>query len=106
VLYVTMKFTVRDEYIDSWLNLVGDFTRETRSEPGNLFFEWNRSVDTPGEYVLLEGFASQSAAFEHLNSSYFKDAQEIMAKALARRPQRIMADVVETGWSEIVGPPG
>src|SRR5215471_16752954 len=56
VIFIVVKFTVRPEYAEGWLDLVADFTTSTRAEPGNVFFEWSRSVDDPHVYVLTEGF--------------------------------------------------
>ncbi len=47
MIFITVKFKVRPEYTDGWLDLVDDFTQATRAEPGNLWFEWSRSVDDP-----------------------------------------------------------
>ena len=30
-----------------------------RAEPGNLFFDWSRSVGQPNQFVLLEAFADR-----------------------------------------------
>ncbi len=47
VIFIVVKFPVRPDRSDKWLPLVADFTTATRAEPGNIFFEWSRSVDNP-----------------------------------------------------------
>ena len=42
---IVVKFKVKPEWTDRWMDLVGDFTRSTRQEPGKLWFEWSRSID-------------------------------------------------------------
>ena len=42
---IVVKFPVKPDWSDRWLDLVDSFTRSTRAEPGNLFFEWSRSVE-------------------------------------------------------------
>ena len=49
-----------------------DFTQATRAEPGNIFFEWSRSVDNPDQFVLVEAFQDDAAA-AHVNSGHFKE---------------------------------
>ncbi|MGV9777536.1 putative quinol monooxygenase, partial [Streptosporangium sp. NPDC003464] len=66
MIFITVKFTVRPERSEEWLSLVDDFTRATRQEPGNVFFEWSRSVETPNQFVLLEAFASSAAGEAHV----------------------------------------
>ena len=39
-----------------------------RAEPGNLRFEWSRSIDDPDTFVLVEAFADDEAAGAHVNS--------------------------------------
>ncbi|MEU1814889.1 putative quinol monooxygenase [Streptomyces roseifaciens] len=99
MIFIVVKMTVRPEYTDKWLELVGDFTRATRDEPGNLFFEWSRSVDNPSQFVLVEGFASREAGDAHVNSVHFKTAMETMAEAIATTPQIISTEAPGNGWS-------
>lgn len=69
MIFIAVKFTVRPERAEEWLSLVDDFTQATRREPGNVFFEWSRSVEVPGQFVLLEAFASPAAGEAHVSSS-------------------------------------
>ncbi len=45
MIFIVVKHPVRAEYADDWLSLVGEFTSATRAEPGNLSFDWFRSVE-------------------------------------------------------------
>ena len=47
MIFICAKWQVKPEKADQWLDLVNDFTEATRAEPGNLFFDWSRSVTTP-----------------------------------------------------------
>ena len=67
MIFITVKFKVRPEYTDGWLDLVDDFTTKTRSEPGNLWFEWSRSVADPSEFVLLKE-EGKALGFTHVES--------------------------------------
>ncbi|UUN26744.1 putative quinol monooxygenase [Streptomyces sp. FIT100] len=102
MIYITVKFTVRPERADDWLELVDGFTRATRSEPGNLFFEWSRSVDDPHQFILVEAFRDADAGREHVESEHFRVAMEDMSYAIATRPQIVSAEIPGMdGWGEM-----
>ena len=46
MIFIAVKFSSRPDVADQWLARVAPFTAATRVEPGNLFFEWLRSVGT------------------------------------------------------------
>ena len=71
--FIVVKFETLPEWSDRWMDLVADFTAATRAEPGNLWFEWSRSVDDPRTYVLVEAFTDDGAG-PHVNSEHFKTA--------------------------------
>ncbi len=78
-----------------------DFTAGTRAEPGNLFFEWSRSLENPGEYVLVEGFRDGDAGGEHVSSGPFKAFVAEAPNILASTPLIISHSIDATGWSEM-----
>ena len=100
MIFIVVKFTVRPEAADSWLDLTADFTAANRAEPGNVFFEWARSVDDPNVFVLTEGFRDD-AAEAHVTSEHFKKAMAAFPKAIATTPQIINVTVPQDGWSEM-----
>jgi quinol monooxygenase YgiN len=100
VIFIVVKFTVRPELADSWLDIVADFTTATRAEAGNVFFDWSRSVDDPNVYVLTEGF-QDDAAEAHVTSEHFKTAMAELPKAIATTPQIINVTIPQDGWSEM-----
>ncbi|WP_320783019.1 putative quinol monooxygenase [Streptomyces sp. CRN 30] len=99
MIFIAVRFTVRPEHTDEWLSLVGPFTEATRAEPGNLFFDWSRSVDDPHSYTLLEGFADDAAGAAHVQSEHFKAGLATMAGAIAGTPEIIHASLPDQdGW--------
>ncbi|MFF0752702.1 putative quinol monooxygenase [Streptomyces sp. NPDC004267] len=98
MIFIAVRFTARPEYADTWLERVADFTRATRAESGNLFFDWSRSVDDPNQYVLLEGFADAEAGAVHVASDHFKAGLETMAALIATTPEIINVDTPQQGW--------
>ncbi|WP_267244783.1 putative quinol monooxygenase [Streptomyces sp. PR69] len=101
MIFIAVKFTVRPEHSDDWLTLVDDFTRATRAEPGNLFFDWSRSVDDPHQYVLLEAFADAEAGAAHVRSDHFKAGLRAMAGAIARTPEIINTEIPGQGFGRM-----
>jgi quinol monooxygenase YgiN len=101
MIFIVVKFTVRPERVDDWPELVADFTNSTRQEPGNVFFEWSKSLDVPNQFVLVEGFADGDAGSAHVNSDHFKTAMAALPAAITRKPDIINVQTDGTGWSEM-----
>lgn len=95
--FITVKFKTKPEYTQQWPELVRDYTQSTRSEPGNIFFEWSRSVEEPDTYVLVEGFTDEGAG-AHVNSDHFKAGLETMRPLIAETPRIISRQVEGDGW--------
>jgi quinol monooxygenase YgiN len=101
VIFIVVKFTIRADRSDEWLTLVDEFTQATRSEAGNVFFEWSRSVDNPHQFVLLEAFESSQAGQVHVNSEHFKTAMAWMPDVIAETPEIINVEVAQDGWGRM-----
>lgn len=100
MIFIAAKFRVLSEHADAWPEITRSFTEATRAEPGNLWFDWSRSVDDPDEYVLLEAFEDDAAA-EHVSSEHFRTAQTELPPYLQETP-RIVNTVLEgSDWSEL-----
>jgi len=100
MIFIVVKWTIRPERSAEWLSLVEDFTQDTRNEPGNIFFEWSRSVDDPHQFILVEAFKDDAAA-AHVNSGHFKKAMSWVPGVVARKPQIINVTVPGESWSEM-----
>jgi quinol monooxygenase YgiN len=98
--FIVVKFQTLPEWTDRWMGLVAEFTEATRAEPGNLFFDWSRSLEADNEFVLVEGFTDDGAG-PHVSSAHFKAAMEAMPQALATTPQIISRQVDGEGWGEM-----
>jgi quinol monooxygenase YgiN len=101
MIFIVVKFTVRPEYRDEWVDRVSDFTQSTRQEPGNLWFEWSRSVENPDQFVLLEAFRDAEAGGEHVRSEHFKAAIREQPSMLAKIPEIVNVEVPGTDWSKL-----
>ena len=95
--FIVVKFQVKPEHADSWMERVTPFTEATRAEPGNLWFEWSRSVEDPNEFVLVEAFTDDGAG-PHVNSEHFKQAVIDLPPGLAHTPKIVSRQVDGNGW--------
>ncbi|HEY3894339.1 MAG TPA: putative quinol monooxygenase [Pseudonocardiaceae bacterium] len=100
MIFIVVKFTIRADRSDEWLDLVDEFTQATRQEPGNIFFEWFRSVDNPHQFVLVEAFES-GAGEAHVNSEHFAAAMSWMPDVVAETPEIVNVEVPQDGWGRM-----
>lgn len=100
MIFICAKWQVKPESADQWLALTKDFTEATRAEPGNLFFDWSRSVDDPNEFVLTEAFLDD-AAEAHVSAPHFKQAQADLPQYLASTPKIVNFVVPGNEWSAL-----
>ncbi|MER5910315.1 putative quinol monooxygenase [Streptomyces sp. NPDC001982] len=102
MIFIVVKWKIRPEHSDNWLELTADFTEATRAEAGNLFYEWNRNADDPTVFTLVEAFADGDAGAAHVQSAHFKAAMEWMPDYVAATPQIVNVEIPgATGWSEM-----
>lgn len=101
MIFITAKFRVRPEDAERWPDIVDEFTRAVRAEPGCLWFDWSRSLDDPHEYVLVEAFADDDAAAAHVNSEHFAKAQRDLPPHLQQTPRVVNAKLDQQDWSEL-----
>jgi quinol monooxygenase YgiN len=99
VIFVVVRFPVRPELTDQWTSIIDEFTKSTRAEPGNVFFDWSRSIDDPNEYVLVEGFRDQAAGAAHVSTEHFKKAMASMPDAISGPPRIINVEIPGDDWS-------
>lgn len=95
--FIVVKFQTKPEWTDRWLDLVADFTKATRAEPGNLWFDWSRSVEDPSEFVLVEAFSEEGTS-AHVTSEHFAAAIATMPQALVRTPQILSRQIDGDSW--------
>lgn len=99
MIYITVKFAIRPERADDFLQAASAYTEATRAEPGNVFFEWSRSVDDPSVFVLLEAFQDAAAGEAHVQGEHVQDFFSWAPDWVADNPQIIYLDTpAMTGW--------
>lgn len=99
--FIVVKFVVKPQYVEQWPELSRPFTEATRAEPGNMWFDWSRSIDSPDEYVLVEAFCDDEAAGAHVNSQHFQQMQQDFPQYLVATPKIISRKVEGDGWGEM-----
>lgn len=99
MIFIVVKFHIKPEWAERWPQLVAEFTGATRAEPGNLWFEWSRSLENPHEYFLVEAFRDAAAGSAHANSDHFRQAMADMPQALVSTPKIISQQLDATDWS-------
>lgn len=101
MIFIVVKFTVRPDRADDWMSVVADFTAATRAEPGNVFFEWSRSIDDPHRFVLVEAFADGAAGAAHVRSDHFTAAMATMAPEITEVPEIVNVEAPGSGWGRM-----
>lgn len=100
MIFICVKWKVKPEYADQWVELTRKFTEATRAEEGNLFFDWSRSVEDPEDYVLIEAF-QDDAAEAHVTSDHFKKAQQDLPQYVQGTPQVRNVQLEGDHWDEL-----
>ena len=101
MIFIVVKNPVRPEFADDWVDLVEEFTTASRAEPGNILFEWYRSVEDPNTYVLVEAFRDAAAGEAHVQSEHFKTASGQLRKWLAAVPDIVHVEAPGDGWARM-----
>jgi len=100
VILVVVKNPIRPKYADRFPELIAEFTAATRAEPGNISFDWSRSVDDPNMYILVEAFEDAAAGEVHVNSAHFKKAMEVLPTLFSAVPEIVNVEV-PGGWARM-----
>ncbi len=101
MIFIVVKNPVRPEFADDWVDLVEEFTTASRAEPGNIVFEWYRSVEDPNTYVLVEAFRDAAAGEAHVQSDHFRTATGQLRKWLAAVPEIVHVEAPGEGWAKM-----
>lgn len=99
--FIVVKFETKPDYTEQFMDLAAPFTAATRDEPGNLWFDWSRSVENPHEFVLVEAFLDDDAAGAHVNSEHFAAGMDAMRPALVATPKIVSRKVDGDAWGEM-----
>ena len=101
MIAITVKWDVKPEYTDTFLELTREFTEACRAEPGCLWFEWSKSVERENEFILIEAYRDAAAGKAHVESEHFKKAMKTHGQYAASRPKVVSVEKEGQGWDEL-----
>lgn len=85
MILINVKFKVRPECAESFLDDIRWYTEATRAEAGNIFFEWYVDPENSAEFILVEGFHDDGAE-AHVGSEHFQRACREIPTYLVETP--------------------
>lgn len=98
MILINVKYQVRPEYVDTFLDELKWFTDACRAEEGNLFFDWFKNPEKDNEFILVEGFKDGSDV-AHVQSEAFQRACEEIPRYLLETPKIINVSIPgKTEW--------
>jgi len=71
-VYVFAQWWVQENKLEQVMQLLAEAIKQTRQEPGNLFFTVHQSNADPDTIMLYEGYINQAAVDEHKNSTHYQ----------------------------------
>lgn len=102
MILITLKMAIRPEKTEEWLELADFYAKAVRSEPGNLFFEFSRSIEDENSYVCIEGFRDDAAGKVHMKQDHVATFMGKAPDYVAAQPKIIYVDAEEvTGFVEM-----
>ncbi|MCL1897825.1 MAG: antibiotic biosynthesis monooxygenase [Micrococcales bacterium] len=101
MIFVVVKFQVKPESVPVWLDVAKPFTRATRAEEGNLWFDWYSSAERPDEFVLVEAFKDSAAGADHVGSPHFRSGLDALKPHLVGTPLIVSQSVDQEGWNKM-----
>lgn len=99
--FIVVKFQVKQQNSDGFLQKIRNYTESTRSEEGNLWFEWSRNVEDPHQFILVEAFRDDNAANAHVSAPHFSEGLELMRPMLESTPKILSRKVQGNSWDEM-----
>ena len=68
---VCAKWTAKEGKEDRLVEIIEEMTGPSRSEPGNLYYQAQRSPDNPRLFFLYEQYADEAGYEAHMASEHF-----------------------------------
>ena len=99
--FIVVKYQVKPEFSEVFLERTAEFTAATRAERGNLWFDGYTSAENPHEFVLIEAFADDEAASAHVNAPHFAKGLDAMRPLLVATPKIVSRKVEGSNWDEM-----
>ena len=68
---VCAKWRAKEGKADRLLEVIEEMTRPSRAEPGNRFYQAQRSAEDPDLFFLYEQYVDEAAYEAHMESEHF-----------------------------------
>jgi quinol monooxygenase YgiN len=68
---VCAKWTAKEGKEDRLVEIIEEMTEPSRAEPGNLYYQAQRSPDNPRLFFLYEQYADEGGYEAHMASEHF-----------------------------------
>lgn len=95
MIQITVKFPIREDKMSEWEEISADYAEAVTAEPGNIFFEFSRSVLEPQTFICIEGFRDDAAGKEHMAQPHVEKFMGVMPDIVSAQPQIIYVDAEE-----------
>ena len=69
---VAARWRAKEGCEDKLAQVIAELVPLSRSEPGNLFYQANRSVDDPRLFFFYEQYADEAAYTAHTETEHFQ----------------------------------
>jgi quinol monooxygenase YgiN len=99
MILIVLKIQIRPDRRDVWSERIAKYTAAVREEPGNVCFDCYESLDAPGEFAIVEGFASKEAGDAHVQTDHFKDFLVWFPTVIGTAPMIINTEVPGDGFA-------
>ena len=100
MILITVKIPIRPEKTEEWLELADSYTKACQAEPGNVFFQFARSLDDENEYICIEGF-KDGAGGDHMATSHVANFMSTMPDLVSATPQIIYLEAEHAGFGDM-----
>ncbi|MBP3088872.1 antibiotic biosynthesis monooxygenase [Corynebacterium sp. sy017] len=102
MILINVRYNVRPEFVDTFLEEIAWFTEATRAEEGNIFFEWYQDPHNPAQFLLIESF-HDDADVAHVQSEHFQRACKELPRYFVETPKVINTTIPgKTEWDKLV----
>lgn len=88
MILINVKFHVKPEYAETFLEEIDWYTQACNSEPGCLNFDWYRDPEDRQRFFLVEAYADGKDV-DHVQGEHFKRSCEEFPKYLLETPEII-----------------
>ncbi|UMP04579.1 putative quinol monooxygenase [Amycolatopsis sp. EV170708-02-1] len=101
MILIVLKAQIRPEKRTEWLAGIERYTRQVRSEPGNVSFDYYQNAGDENEFVLVEVFADSAAGDAHVATQHAQDFFPFMSTVVAEKPRINYQNLDGDAWSEM-----